>query len=215
MRIKSNRFLTSGLFIYFVYRLIRTYSRTFRLQVSNETPWLNHYQNGGTVLLCTWHQQFFPAIRYFQKYKTFHPSIMISQSRDGEFIAGVANRSGWYTVRGSSTRGGRDAAKKMILRLKETRVGAHILDGPKGPIGRVKPGIILLALATDAAVVPIYVDAQKAWFFNSWDRFFIPKPFSRVDIQFGDMIQFERTKEEGIFEKYRKQLEETMRPGLK
>jgi lysophospholipid acyltransferase (LPLAT)-like uncharacterized protein len=214
MRINSYRFLTSGLFISFVYRFIRTYSWTFRLKVSNEKPWLSHYENGGTVLLCTWHQQFFPAIRYFQKYKIYHPSIMISQSRDGELVAGVANRSGWHTVRGSSTRGGRDAAKKMILRLKETRLGAHILDGPKGPIGEVKPGVILLALATDAVVVPIYVAAQKAWFFNSWDRFFIPKPFSRVEIKFGDMIQFERIKEEGIFEKQRKQLEDIMRPGL-
>jgi lysophospholipid acyltransferase (LPLAT)-like uncharacterized protein len=194
--------------------MIRTYSWTFRLEVSNEKPWLNHYENGGTVLICTWHQQFFPAIRYFQKYQKYHPSIMISQSRDGELIAGVANRSGWYTVRGSSSRGGRDAAKKMILRLKETRLGAHILDGPKGPIGRVKPGAILLALATDAVVVPLYVTAPTAWFFNSWDRFFIPKPFSRVEIRFGDMIKFERQKEEGIFEKHRKQLEDIMRPSL-
>lgn len=215
MRIKSYRFLTSGLFIAFVYRMIRTYSWTFRLKVLNENPWLNHYENGGTVLLCTWHQQFFPVIRYFQKYKIYQPSIMISQSRDGEFIAGVANRSGWFTVRGSSSRGGRDAAKKMILRLKETRLGAHILDGPKGPIGQVKPGVILLALATDAVVVPFYVNAQKAWFFNSWDRFFIPKPFSQVEIQFGDIIHLERKKEEGEFEKQRKQLEVIMRPGLK
>jgi len=195
--------------------MIRTYSWTFRLKVLNENPWLNHYENGGTVLLCTWHQQFFPVIRYFQKYKIYQPSIMISQSRDGEFIAGVANRSGWFTVRGSSSRGGRDAAKKMILRLKETRLGAHILDGPKGPIGQVKPGVILLALATDAVVVPFYVNAQKAWFFNSWDRFFIPKPFSQVEIQFGDIIHLERKKEEGEFEKQRKQLEVIMRPGLK
>jgi len=195
--------------------MIRTYSWTFRLKVLNENPWLNHYENGGTVLLCTWHQQFFPVIRYFQKYKIYQPSIMIGQSRDGEFIAGVANRSGWFTVRGSSSRGGRDAAKKMILRLKETRLGAHILDGPKGPIGQVKPGVILLALATDAVVVPFYVNAQKAWFFNSWDRFFIPKPFSQVEIQFGDIIHLERKKEEGEFEKQRKQLEVIMRPGLK
>jgi lysophospholipid acyltransferase (LPLAT)-like uncharacterized protein len=65
------------------YYLIRAYSLTFRLKVENELTWLNYYsKNDGTVLLCTYHQQFFSAIRYFKKYRNYSPGLMISKSRD-------------------------------------------------------------------------------------------------------------------------------------
>ena len=84
---KIDRFITSGLFLSFVYKLNRIYSGTFRMTIENEDEWLDYLNNGGAVLLCTWHQQFFSAIRHFQNYKIFNPSIMISQSKDGEIIA--------------------------------------------------------------------------------------------------------------------------------
>ena len=112
MGIKTDRFLTSELFISFLYRLSRAYSWTFNLKVENEKEWMDYLANGGAVLLCGWHQQFFSAIRYFQNYRIFNPAIMISQSKDGELVAGVAKRSGWNPVRGSSSRGGREALKK-------------------------------------------------------------------------------------------------------
>ena len=64
---------------------------------------------------------------------------------------------------------------EVISHIKETGLGAHILDGPTGPIGKVKAGAISIALATDAVIVPFYVSADRAWYFNSWDRFCIPK----------------------------------------
>ena len=79
---------------------------------------MDYLENGGSVLLCTWHQQFFSAIRHFQNYKVFNPSIMISQSSDGEIVAGVAERTGWNTIRGSSSRDGRGAFKKMIANYR-------------------------------------------------------------------------------------------------
>jgi lysophospholipid acyltransferase (LPLAT)-like uncharacterized protein len=176
---------------------------------------MDYLENGGSVLLCTWHQQFFSAIRHFQTYKVFNPSIMISQSIDGEIVAGVAERSGWNTVRGSSSKGGREALKKMITNLKESKLAVHIVDGPKGPSGIVKPGAIRLAHATDAVIVPFFVSAKKAWHFNSWDKFLLPKPFSKVVLRFGKMIKFDRVKDREIFEDQRKQLEEIMLPALK
>ena len=82
-----------------LYHLVRAYSWTFRLHVENEKPWLDHLQEGGRVLLCAWHQQFFSAIGYFKTYASYHPSLMISQSKDGDIIAGIAQKSGWHTVR--------------------------------------------------------------------------------------------------------------------
>ena len=88
-----------------LYYLIRAYSQTFRIKVVNEHTWLNYYlKNDKAVLLCTYHQQFFSAIHHFKKYKDYRPGLMISQSRDGDIIAAVAKRSGWYPVRGSSSK---------------------------------------------------------------------------------------------------------------
>ena len=165
-------------------------------------------------MLCTWHQQFFSAIRHFKTYERFSPSIMISRSRDGEIIADVARRSGWTPVRGSSSRGGHAALQDVTANLNRARLAAHIVDGPRGPAGRVKAGIIRLAHTTGAAVVPFSVSAEKAWYFNSWDRFMLPKPLSRVTLCFGSMIRFDAPQNNSDFEQQRRYLEKTMRPFL-
>ena len=214
MRIKIDRFLSSEVFISFFYRLILCYSWTFRLKIENDKDWMEYRRNGGVVLLCTWHQQFFSAIRPFKKYKTFNPSIMISQSKDGEIVAKMALRNGWDPVRGSSSKGGMGALKKMIANLKENKLAVHIIDGPIGPSGIVKAGAIRLAHAADAVIVLLSVSAEKAWYFNSWDKFLLPKPFSKVFLRFGKMIKFDRVKDRESFEKQRKHLEEIMLPSL-
>jgi lysophospholipid acyltransferase (LPLAT)-like uncharacterized protein len=215
LRIKIDRFLESEAFISFFYGLILFYSWTLRLKIENDKEWMDYRRNGGVVLLCTWHQQFFSAILPFKNYKTFNPSIMISQSRDGEIVAKIALRSGWNPVRGSSSKGGMEALKKMITHLKEKKLAAHIVDGPNGPLGIIKPGVIRLAHSTDAVIVPFSVSAEKAWYFNSWDKFLLPKPFSKVFLRFGEMIKLDRVKDKEIFERQRMRLEEVMLPTLR
>jgi lysophospholipid acyltransferase (LPLAT)-like uncharacterized protein len=209
------RLLTSEAFISLFYQLVVFYSWTFRLKIENDKNWIDYKRNGGVVLLCTWHQQFFSAILPFKNYKTFNPSIMISQSKDGEIVAKMALRNGWNPVRGSSSKGGMEALKKMITILKENKLAAHIVDGPKGPSGIVKAGVIRLAHATNAVIVPFSVSAEKAWYFNSWDKFLLPKPFSKVFLRFGEMIKFDRVKDREIFEGQRMRLEKVMHLALK
>ena len=201
-------------FIIFIYYFIRIYSMTFRLRVENEKHWQELMKQGTPILLCAWHQQFFSAIHHFKTYSKYNPGLMISQSKDGDLISGVANRSGWHTPRGSSTRGGRQAMVLMINHLKTYGLGAHLLDGPTGPIGRVKGGAIKMALEADAVVVPFYTSAEHAWFFNSWDKFMLPKPFSRVCITFGREIRFNASDDGNDFERHRLYLENIMRPRL-
>ena len=215
MGIKTDSLFSTELFISFLYRFNRIYSGTFRLNIENEKEWMDYLKNGGAVLLCAWHQQFFSAIRHFQNYKGFRPCIMISQSNDGEIISGVAKRTGWNTVRGSSSNGGRKALKNMISNFKESKLAAHIVGGPRGPSGIVKAGVIRLAHVANAVIVPFYVSGENGWHFNSWDKFFLPKPFSKVSLRFGKMIKCERVKDKESFEKQRKQLEDIMLPALK
>jgi len=106
----------------------------------------------------------------------------------------------------------------MLDHIKAYGFGAHILDGPQGPMGIVKPGIIKMAMETSAVVVPFYTRSDNAWFFNSWDRFMLPKPFSRVTIEFDEPMELgaESGLEENPdrFEAMRDRLEKKMGPGI-
>lgn len=214
MRAMIKSLLTYPCVTVLLYRIVRAYSRTFRFTVENEETWITYLQGGGKVLLCAWHQQFFAIIRHGESYRPYRPSIMISQSQDGGMIAGVAAKSGWLPIRGSSSRGGSKALKILVERFKETGLAAHIVDGPRGPAGKLKRGAIHLAQATGAAIVPMYISADKAWYFNSWDRFLLPKPFSRVTLRFGDMIHLTPTGNPEELERQRKYVEDIMLPSL-
>ena len=211
---KKHRYLLSDIFQNFLYYLIQVYSWTLRLRIENEKPWLDHLQQGGRVILCCWHQQFFSAIRHFKNYAAYHPALMISQSQDGDIIARIAEKTGWHTVRGSSSRDGSKALREMIEYLKNSRFAGHVVDGPRGPAGIVKAGVIKLAEASGALVVPFYISAERAWYFNSWDRFMLPKPFSRVTLRFGEMLDVSSGPSEDEFERQRLRLQEIMKPGL-
>lgn len=213
--LKRIKFIFVHIFLFLLYRFIRAYSLTFRFTVENEESWMNVLEEGGTVLLCTWHQQFFPAIRPFRKYRNYTPALMISKSRDGDFIAGIAQRSGWFPVRGSSSKDGDKALETMIERLKKIGLAGHVVDGPRGPAGRVKTGLIRLAQAANAVIVPFSVSSEKAWHFNSWDRFMLPKPFSRVTLRFNDIIRLDPAETAEALERQRQQVEKIMLPSLK
>ncbi len=180
----------------------------------NERPWLDYLQEGGRVLLCGWHQQFFAAIHHFKTYASYRPALMISQSKDGDIIAGIAQKSGWHTVRGSSSRNGGRALKEMVGQLQHSGLAAHVVDGPKGPAGIIKAGAVSLARSAGAVVVPIFTSSDRAWYFNSWDRFMLPKPFAKVHLRFGEMMDMTAGEGDEAFEDHRIRLQQIMQPGL-
>ena len=106
--------------------------------------------------------------------------------------------------------------EEMILHLEPGKrcFGINLVDGPQGPIGRVKPGSIRIAQKSGAWIVPVYFRTNRAWQLKSWDRFIIPKPFSRVKMIFGDPVKVDKGLNHDEFEASRHQLEITMRPNL-
>jgi len=214
LTINTSRIIKSEFFLDAFYGILRAYCRTFRITIINEAPWMDYLQKGGSVLLCGWHQQFFATAAYFQQYQKFSPSIMVSQSNDGDIGAGLLRRAGWRPIRGSSSRGGMKALKHMIRELRRSRLAAHVVDGPQGPAGIVKPGAITLALAARAVIVPVSISADRAWFFNSWDRFMMPKPFAGIRFAFGEMIHLNGSDGKTDVEAWRRHLESVMRPYL-
>ncbi len=115
--------------------------------------------------------------------------VMISEHRDGEMIARVTHMLGLSTVRGSATRGGARALLKMIRLVREgNAVVAMTPDGPRGPRERVKPGVLQLARKTGLPLTPICYATSRYWRVHSWDRFYIPKPFSRGVFVIGEPV---------------------------
>jgi len=166
--------------------LVRAHTRTLRLRVQGEDRLREHLDAGGRVLFASWHQRFYAGIAYLRPY---HPAIMISRSADGDMIAHVVKTIGWTPVRGSSSRGGALAMAGMIECVSTSKVGGHIVDGPRGPARTVKPGLIRIAQKARASIMPVYVGYARPWEAGSWDRFQIPRPFTRVLIRFGRLIE--------------------------
>lgn len=189
--------------------LVRLLSRTYRyalVDTQNEQAALDAC---GKVVYASWHQRLFPGITFFASRQPI--AIMISQSRDGEMIARVVDILGWRSVRGSSSKGGMRALKEIrSLTRQGYRVG-HIVDGPQGPFGVIKPGLLTIAQFAGAPIVPAIVSAQRNWIFNSWDRFMVPKPFSRVFIRFTPPINVPRRLDADAFETLRRDMEKQIK----
>lgn len=137
-----------------------------------------------------WHNQQFmmPLIRPDRNIRP-----LVSDSRDGDYMAWLAKSFGNTPIRGSSSRGGVQALKQMIRLLKDGAELAIATDGPRGPAFKVKPGVVQLAQSTGAPIVPVAYSATNKKRFSSWDQSFIPYPFGRLVIVYGDPIYLERS----------------------
>lgn len=129
------------------------------------------------AVYCFWHRCVFPATWF---YRNRDIAVMTSQSFDGEYIARVIEHFGFRAVRGSSSRGAVRALLGMHTQIDQGRVAAFTIDGPRGPIYVAKPGPVLLARNTQVPLVVFHIALANAWTLSSWDKFMVPKPFSRA-----------------------------------
>ena len=134
-----NNFLTS-----LAYHVCNLHVKTTPITIDGEEIIREHIQKGGMVIFASWHQRFYGGF-YAPLILKMTPCIMISASRDGDFVSAVVSRIGWVPIRGSSSRRGKEALKEMIEGVKKFRAGGHIVDGPQGPPRVIKAGLITLA----------------------------------------------------------------------
>lgn len=142
----------------------------------------------GRVLYGFWHGVQFPLLFTHRRRGI---TVMVSRSRDGELISGLLHSMGFFTVRGSSSRGGARAASELVCALSGGD-GAITPDGPRGPREMTKPGITAIARIAGIPVQTMGVAAWPAVRLGSWDRFMIPLPGSRVAVAEGIPITPER-----------------------
>jgi len=143
-----------------------------------------HVARGAIYAL--WHSQQLPLT---VRHRRDNVAVIISEHRDGEIIARIVEGIGYRAVRGSSTRGGSRALKELTKAAAEGHPLAITTDGPQGPARRCKPGAVLASARTGLPIVPSAAAAVRAWTFNSWDRFVVPRPGSIVFVTYGPPIR--------------------------
>jgi lysophospholipid acyltransferase (LPLAT)-like uncharacterized protein len=193
------------------YGILRLYLLTVRIRSEHEKELLDHLRQGGKGIVALWHQRILLVVRYARHFSEFTPAAMISQSRDGDLIADVCRRLNFRPVRGSSSRGGREALAAMLAELSVHPLAVHALDGPRGPRGIIKAGIIRMAQLSGAPIIPVYISVNRAWTLRSWDRFLIPKPFSTVSVRWDKPIPVPGELNDAAFETLRLNIERRTR----
>ena len=167
-----------------IHGLYRLWCGTLRITETNRAPLDALDAEGKPVVLCLWHDELFSLMHVRRNLRIV---TLVSQSRDGEYLARLLQALGLLTARGSSSRGGASALIQAARLMREQKYhGCLTVDGPRGPRHVVKDGAVFLAFHTPAPMVPIRLFMEKAKIFRSWDRFQLPLPFSRVHIVFGD-----------------------------
>jgi len=162
-----------------VWALFSIIGRTWRFEVIAEdgvTPVLLGEESPAEIF-CFWHQCVLPCTVYFRYSRAV---ILISQSFDGELITRTLKMFGFDAVRGSSSRGAREGLLGLAHVIDTGRTAIFTADGPRGPIYQTKMGPIKLGQMTGVPVGAFHLEPEHAWVMRSWDRFLVPKPFTRI-----------------------------------
>lgn len=190
------------------YRLVAALGATLSWDVEG----LEHLDavaaSGRQPILAFWHGRILPATYYFRRRGIV---VITSENFDGEWIAGIIERFGYGTARGSTSRGGRRALLQLRRALAASHPAGFTVDGPRGPARVSQPGAVWLASATGHPVVPFHCEADRHWTVRSWDATQIPRPFARVAISIGAPLAVPSDADEATLEDYRQRLDEALR----
>jgi len=190
--------------------LYRLWARTLRLQVEDPNDVVAFVRNQ-PVIFAIWHNRLLMLPRVFDPcFPTRQSFGLISASRDGDLVSILIKRSGYGTIRGSSSRKGVSALRQLVDTLAG---GSNVLftpDGPRGPVYEASQGVVFLAQKTGAPVVPIHMEYSSCWRLKSWDRFIVPHPFAKLRAIFGMPLRIAETQTPEEFEAERMRLQNAM-----
>jgi len=196
--------------IAFGFRLLQLWARTLRYEIDDRAgivgrPVAENY------IGALWHNRLliFPIVlrRFFPQR---HGAALISASRDGDLLADGVKRFGYDVIRGSSSRLGASAILQLTQVLASARDVVITPDGPRGPAYELGPGIIFLAQRSGAAVLPMNLEYSRCWRLGSWDRFIVPRPFSKVRVLINEPHRVRSTTTLEEFESERLALQDAM-----
>lgn len=160
--------------------------RSARWEVWGSEHFEGWWGMGKPVIFTLWHGRLIPCSYY---YRHRGLATLISRHRDGDLIARVVERWwGYRAVRGSSSRGGAPALRQIVRLLRDGTAVALTPDGPRGPRQTMKLGPLLAAQMAGVPIIPSTAGASRGWWIEGWDRFLIPRPFSRAIVAMGEPL---------------------------
>lgn len=166
--------------------VLRALSLTWRTESVHREHYARLKGSGEPVIFALWHgRMLFPIWRH----RNEGIATMASKSGDGEIIARWLARHGYLPVRGSTRKGGARGIVQLARYLERGHAAALTVDGPKGPPRVVQEGIVTLARRSGAWILPVSAGASRPRFLRSWDRFLVPKAFSRTVIVYGEPVR--------------------------
>jgi lysophospholipid acyltransferase (LPLAT)-like uncharacterized protein len=168
---------------------IRCLAWTWRIEVVGSERWSGLMEARRPYVLLSWHDALLPVLWHHRRLGI---AALVSEARDGEYLASLARLLGYRTIPGSSTRGAVRALRSAIRTLRSGVSVGLTPDGPRGPRRVVKPGVVAAAGRGGALIVPVHAEARPAWRAKSWDRFLVPPPFARVRLAYGEPFALER-----------------------
>ena len=160
-------------------------------------------QKAAGEIYCFWHQCVLPTALYYRRTRAV---ILISRSFDGELITRTLRLFGFDAVRGSSSRAGGEGLRGLKGVIESERPAIFTADGPRGPIYQTKMGPIKLAQVTGAPIGAFHFQPKHAWVVNSWDRFLVPMPFTRIVVSWAKWTRVPGDLPEGEMEGKRQEL---------
>lgn len=166
---------------------------------------------GGRCILAFWHGRLL-YLSYYYRFRTELPAttVLLSRSRDGDYAYAFAKGLRQQAIRGSTRRGGLQAARALLTSLSK---GANVVvtpDGPRGPAFHVHKGVIWLAQNTSTPIIPVSYDAKRKWVLPTWDHFIVPRPFTKVHIAIGQPVLVPSVLDKPQMERYRLHLESVL-----
>ncbi len=178
VRIRNINFLIPV--IYYFYKII---TATYRYTETGRDAIDKLDAEKNSLVFSLWHDELFPLMKVQRQLDIV---TVVSPSHDGGLLASVLERLGLRTVRGSSTRKGMSALLNAVKLMKKEKIHACVtIDGPLGPRHIPKDGACFLAFHADAFIVPVRLKMRSSVKLKTWDKFQIPLPFSRIDIEYG------------------------------
>ena len=160
--------------------LVKLWGMSLRFEASPEDV-RNYSKRDEPVAMVLWHNRLFLAAEILRRYRQGRtPYALVSASQDGAWLTAFFSLMGLRAVRGSSSRLGREAASDLVEVMRAGYDIGITPDGPRGPRYELKPGAIIVPRRTGAPLLLIGGEFASTWRLRSWDRFYLPKPFSRV-----------------------------------
>jgi lysophospholipid acyltransferase (LPLAT)-like uncharacterized protein len=188
--------------------LLRVLAATWRIRCEERHLLRKLRDAGSPIIFAFWHGQMLPLLWV---HRGEGVAVLISEHRDGEIVARVAQSLGFRVVRGSTSRGAGRALIGVVRELASGREVAITPDGPRGPARSFAPGALIASQRAGAPILAASAAARRCWRLKSWDRFMIPKPFARVTVRYaGPRVAAAATPRDaaGLAEEYRTLLDD-------